>query len=140
MRRRDFVTLLGGTAATWPLAARAQQSPAVARIGYLNTNDAFQSASYVEAFRAGLRDLGYIEGKNFVIESRFAEGNVDRLPELAAELVRGNVDIIITSGLGTVAAQHATSTIPIVMLVHSDAIATGVVTSLGHPGGNITGS
>jgi putative ABC transport system substrate-binding protein len=140
MRRREFITFLGGSAAAWPLAVRAQQSTTIARIGYLNTSDASQSAPYIEAFRAGLRDLGYVEGKNFVIESRFAEGNVDRLPELAAKLVRGNVDIIITSGLGTVAAQHATSTIPIVMLVHSDAIATGVVTSLGHPGGNITGS
>ena len=79
MQRREFIALLGGIAA-WPLAARAQQSTTVARIGYLNTNDASTSASYVEAFRAGLRDLGYVEGKNFVIESRFAEGNVDRLP------------------------------------------------------------
>ncbi len=110
------------------------------RIGYLNSNDASQTASYVEAFRAGLRDLGYIEGKNFVIESRFAEGNVDRLPDLAADLVRINVDVITTSGLGVRAAQGATSTIPIVMLVTGDAIATGVVTSLAHPGGNTTGS
>jgi putative ABC transport system substrate-binding protein len=139
MQRREFIALLGGIAA-WPLAARAQQSSSVARIGYLNTNDASTSASYVEAFRAGLRDLGYVEGKNFVIESRFAEGNIDRLPELAAELVRGNVDVIITSGSGVVAAQRATSTIPIVMLVMGDAVATGVVASLGHPGGNITGS
>src|SRR5262249_60427134 len=85
---------LGGIAA-WPLAARAQQSTSVARIGFLNTNYASQSASYVEAFRAGLRDLGHVEGKNFVVESRFAEGNVDRLPDLAAELVRVNVDVII---------------------------------------------
>jgi putative tryptophan/tyrosine transport system substrate-binding protein len=139
MQRREFIALLGGIAA-WPLAARAQQSSSVARIGYLNTNDASTSASYVEAFRAGLRDLGYVEGKNFVIESRFAEGNIDRLPELAAELARGNVDVIITSGSGVVAAQRATSTIPIVMLVMGDAVATGVVASLGHPGGNITGS
>jgi ABC-type uncharacterized transport system substrate-binding protein len=140
MQRREFIALLGGIAAWPPLAARAQQSTSVARIGYLNINDASTAASYVEAFRAGLRDLGYVEGKNFVIESRFAEGNVDRLPELAAELVRGNVDVIITSGLGVVATQHATSTIPIVMLVVSDAVATGIVASLGHPGGNITGS
>jgi len=105
------------------LRPRWQQSTNVARIGYLNTNDASQAASYIEAFRAGLRDLGYVEGKNFVIESRFAEGNVDRLPELAADLVRGNVDVIITSGSGVVAAQRATSTIPIVMLVIGDAVA-----------------
>jgi putative tryptophan/tyrosine transport system substrate-binding protein len=139
MQRREFIALLGGIAA-WPIAARAQQSTPVARIGYLNTNDASTAASYVEAFRAGLRDLGYVEGKNFVIESRFAEGNVDRLPELAAELVRGNVDVIITSASGVVAAQRATSTIPIVMLVIGDAVTSGVVTSLRHPGGNITGS
>jgi putative ABC transport system substrate-binding protein len=139
MQRREFIAVLGGIAA-WPLSARAQQSTSVARIGYLNTNDASAAASYVEAFRAGLRDLGYIEGKNFVIESRFAEGNVVRLPELAAELVRVNVDVIITSGPGVVAAQRATSTIPIVMLVIGDAVATGVVASLGNPGGNTTGS
>ena len=139
MRRREFVAALSGAVA-WPLAVRAQQSTTIARIGYLNTNNASQAASYVESFRAGLRDLGFVEGKDFVIESLFAEGNIDRLPELAAELVRGNVDVIITSGSGVVAAQHATSTIPIVMLVVGDAVATGFVASLGHPGGNITGS
>jgi len=139
MQRRELIALLGGVAA-WPLAARAQQSTSVARIGYLNINDAAQAASYVEAFRIGLRDLGYVEGKNFVIQSRFAEGDVDRLNELAAELVRANVDVIITSGLGVVAAQRATSTIPIVMLVIGDAVATGIVASLRHPGGNLTGS
>jgi putative ABC transport system substrate-binding protein len=116
MRRREFITFVGGSAAAWPLAVRAQQSTRIARIGYLNMNDAAQAASYVESFRAGLRDLGYVEGKNIVIESRFAEGNVDRIPELAAELVRGNVDVIVTSGSGVYAAKHATSTIPIVML------------------------
>jgi putative ABC transport system substrate-binding protein len=139
MQRREFIVLLG-VAVGWPLVARAQQSTGAARIGFLNASDASTSASYIAAFRAGLRDLGYVEDKNFVIESRFAEGNIDRLPELAAELVRGNVDVIITSGSGVVAAQRATSTIPIVMLVMGDAVATGVVASLGHPGGNTTGS
>jgi putative tryptophan/tyrosine transport system substrate-binding protein len=139
MERREFIALLGGITA-WPLAARAQQSTSVARIGFLNTNDASQSASYLDAFRAGLRDLGHVEGKNFVIESRFAEGNVDRLPDLAVELVRVNVDVIITSGPGVIASQRATSTIPVVMLVFGDAVATGVIASLSHPGGNITGS
>jgi len=140
MKRREFITLLGTTVAFWPLAARTRQSTSVARIGFLNTNDASTSARYIEAFRTGLSDLGYVEGKNFVIESRFAEGNVDRLPDLAAELVRVNVDVIVTSGLGVLAAQSATSTIPIVMLMFGDAIATGVIASLSHPGGNITGS
>jgi putative tryptophan/tyrosine transport system substrate-binding protein len=140
MKRREFITLLGTTVAFWPLAARAQQSTSVARIGFLNTNDASTSASYIEAFRTGLRDLGHVEGKNFVIESRFAEGNVDRLPDLATELVRVNVDVIVTSGQGVFAARGATSTIPIVMLVFGDAIGTGVIASLSHPGGNITGS
>jgi len=140
MKRREFMTLLGGAAALWPFAARTQQSTSVARIGFLTTNDASTSASYIEAFRAGLRDLGHVEGKSFVIESRFAEGNIDRLPDLAFELVRVNVDVIITSGPGVVAVQRATSTIPIVMLVFGDAIATGVIASLSHPGGNITGS
>ncbi len=139
MQRRELIALLGGMAA-WPLAARAQQSTSVVRIGYLNTNDASQSASYVGAFRMGLRDLGYVEGKNFVIEPRFAEGNVDRLDQLATELVRANVDVIITSGSGVVAAQRATSTIPIVMLVIGDPVAAGIVASLRHPGGNVTGS
>jgi putative ABC transport system substrate-binding protein len=139
MRRREFIGLIGSMVAS-PLVARAQQSTSVARIGYLNTSDASTAANYIEAFRAGLRDLGYVEGKNFVIESRFAEGNRDRLSGLAAELVRDNVDVIITSGFGVVAAQRATSKIPIVMLVTGDAVATGVVASLGHPGGNITGS
>jgi putative ABC transport system substrate-binding protein len=140
MLRRKFITLFGGTVVAWPLSARAQQSTSVTRIGYLNTNDASHAASYVEAFRMGLRDLGYVEGKHFVIEPRFAEGDPDRLSELAAELVRANVDVIITSGLGVVAAQRATSTIPIVMLVIGDPVRTGIVASLRHPGGNVTGS
>jgi putative tryptophan/tyrosine transport system substrate-binding protein len=139
MQRRELIALLGGIAA-WPLAARAQQSTSVARIGYLNTNDASASAGYVDAFRMGLRDLGYVEGKNVVIESRYAEGRIDRLDQLAAELVHADVDVIATSGLGVVAARRATSTIPIVMLVIGDPVATGIVASLRHPGGNITGS
>ena len=139
MRRREFITLLGGAAA-WPLAARAQQSTNVARIGYLNTHDASITASYIEAFRAGLRDLGYVEGRNVVIEFRFAEDNIYRLPGLAAELVRLNVDVIVTNGPGVLVAQGATSTIPIVMLAFGDALATGVIASLSLPGGNVTGS
>jgi putative ABC transport system substrate-binding protein len=143
MKRRDFISLLGGSAApiiNWSLAARAQQPTSVARIGFLTFGSASTASSYVEAFRAGLRDFGYVEGKNFVIEFRFAEGNSDRLPGLATELVSLNVDVIVANGPATVAAQGATSTIPIVMLVFSDAVATGVIASLAHPGGNITGS
>ena len=139
MKRRDFIALIGGVVA-WPLAVRAQQSTSVARIGYLNTFDASASASYIESFRAGLRDLGYVEGKNVVIEFRFAEGNIDRLPGLAAELVRLDVDVIVANGPGVLAVQGATPTIPIVMLAFGDAVATGVIASLAHPGGNITGS
>jgi putative tryptophan/tyrosine transport system substrate-binding protein len=143
MRRRDLVILLGVPAAQaiiWPFTGRAQQSTGVARIGYLATNSASISDSYLEAFRAGLREIGYVEGKNFVIESRFAEYNTDRLPGLAAELVRLNVDVIVTYGPGVLAAQGATPTIPIVMASYADAVAAGVIASLAHQGGNITGS
>ena len=92
MRRRELITLLGGTAATWPLGVRAQQPPKVARIGYLGLTSPTNHAARVEALRAGLRDLGYVEGKNILIEFRWAEGKYDRLPALAAELVHLNVD------------------------------------------------
>jgi putative ABC transport system substrate-binding protein len=138
MRRREFITLLGGAAA-WPLAARAQQAERPRKIGYLVFTSAFLHARYSQAFQAGLRNLGYVEGKNFVIEFRFAEGNNDRLSDLAAELVRHNVDIIVTYGPAVPAVQQATSTIPIVMATYGDAIATGLIASLANPGGNLTG-
>jgi putative ABC transport system substrate-binding protein len=119
----------------------AHKSTRVARIGLLNPNSAPTSTSAnIQAFRAGLRDLGYVEGKNVVIEYRFAEGDIDRLPGLAAELVRLNVDVIVTNGPGVYAAKGATSTIPIVMLTAGDVVATGLIASLAHPGGNVTGS
>jgi putative ABC transport system substrate-binding protein len=141
MKRREFITLLGGSAAAWPLAARAQQAGRVARIGYL----AFESASQQptpnrDTFRAALRNLGYIEGENLQIEFRFAGGDNSLLPVLASELVRLNVDVIVTYATGVPAARRATSTIPIVMATYSDAVAVGIVTSLAHPGGNVTGS
>jgi putative ABC transport system substrate-binding protein len=141
MRRREFITLLGGTAAAWPLAARAQQ-PAMPVVGFLGALSASGwGASRVEALRAGLRDLGYVEGKNIVVEFRWAEGDYDRLPDLAGELVRLKVDVLVTHGTpGTRAAKQATKTIPIVMAVSGDAVATGLVASLNRPGGNITGS
>ena len=139
MRRREFITLLGGAAAAWPLAARAQQPAKVARIGFLGFGPASAYASRVEALRAGLRDLGYVEGKNIVIEFRWAE-TVDQLPELAAELVRMNVDVIFaTSSTEVEAARQATKTIPIVFAIHADPVGLGHVASLARPGGNITG-
>jgi putative ABC transport system substrate-binding protein len=139
MRRRDFIGFVGGAAAL-PFATRAQ-SAKIARIGFLGAASASGWASKVEAFRAGLRDLGYVEGKNIVIEYRWAEGRYERLPELAAELVRQKVDVLVTQATpGVRAAKQATTTIPIVIAAIGDAIAAGVVTSLARPGGNVTGS
>jgi len=138
MRRREFITLLGGVTA-WPLAAQAQQPSRVPRIGYLDPIS--RSNPWVEAFRSGLHDLGYVEGRNINIEYRSAEGKYDRLPSLATELVYLGIDILVTYGTpGTRAAKQATTTIPIVMAISGDAIATGLIISLNRPGGNITGS
>src|SRR5215216_929554 len=142
MRRREFIALLGGAAA-WPLTARAQQPAKLVRLGFLSSASV-SSPVYkrnLEALRAGLRDFGYIEGQNLVIETRWAEDKYDRLPQLAAELVRLDLDVLITHGTpGTQAAKRATTTTPIVMAVVGDAIITGHVSSLARPGGNITGS
>src|SRR5947207_4405283 len=138
MRRREFITLLGGAvAATWPLAARAQQSK-VARIGalYIGLADA---ESFKKELREGLRELGYLEGQNVAFEFRSAEGKLDRLPELAAELVRLKVEVIVALYVPcALAAKQATSEIPIV-IVAADPVETGIVASLARPGGNITG-
>src|SRR5712671_6482247 len=142
VRRRSFITLLGGAAAasTWPLAARAQrQSAKIARIGYLTFGTAAAAAPRVDAMRAGLRDLGYVEGKNILIEFRWAE-RVELLHELAAELAHSNVDIIFASSSTYVEpARQATKTIPIVFAVHADPVGLRHVASLARPGGNITG-
>src|SRR5438309_11881291 len=134
--------MAGGLLAA-PLGSLAQQPTArIARIGFLGQTSASLSASVirVEALRAGLRDLGYVEGKNLTIEFRWAEGKHERLPDLAAELVRLKVDVIVTQGTpGALAAKQATATIPIVMAVVADPVATGLVASLARPGGNITG-
>jgi putative tryptophan/tyrosine transport system substrate-binding protein len=131
-------TLAGGLLAT-PLAAEAQQAAKVPRIGYLETNRA-ASPHLSEAFRQGLRDLGYVEGRNVVIESRDAEGKFERFPALAAELVALKVDVIVVAGTpGTLAAKQATRTLPIVFAAASDPVGSGLVTSLARPGGNITG-
>jgi len=139
MKRREFIALLGGAAASWPLAARAQR-PAKPVIGFLGSAPPATFAARIEGFRLGLRDFGYVEGTNITIEYRFAEGHYERLSDLAAELVRSKVDLIITHGTpGSLAAKRATTTIPIVMANIGDPVATGVVASIARPGGNITG-
>ncbi len=126
--------------AAWPLAARTQPVGRTVRIGYLAFGSSSQDASFREAFREGLRDLGYVEGNNFQIEARFGEGDSDLLLGAATELVGLNVEVIVTYATAVLAAQRATQTIPIVMASYTDAVATGLVASLAHPGGNITGS
>jgi putative tryptophan/tyrosine transport system substrate-binding protein len=141
VKRREFITLLGGAAVAWPVAARAQQTAKVARIGILGLASEAAVAPYVDAVRAGLRDHGYIEGKNLIIEYRFGDGNYGRLPALAAQLVHLNVDVLVTfAAPGTQAAKSATKTIPIVMAVTADAVGTGLIASLAQPGGNVTGT
>src|SRR5216684_4296283 len=143
VHRRAFLSTMAGTLLAAPLGSLAQQPTArIARIGFLGQTSASLSASVirVEALRTGLRDLGYVEGKNLTIEFRWAEGKHERLPDLAAELVRLKVDVIVTQGTpGALAAKQATATIPIVMAVVADPVATGLVASLARPGGNITG-
>ena len=141
MKRREFITLLGGAAAAWPLAARAQQqSGKISRIGFLTRKTDASVSSQIDAFREGLRDLGWVEGRGISIEHRDAEGQFDRLRVLAAELVKLNVDVIVTVDTPpTQAAQQATRTIPIVIAVSADPVGAGLVGSLAHPGGNTTG-
>lgn len=141
MKRRELLAAFGAGALAVPFACFAQQRSKVARIGFLGSASAAGSARSVEELRAGLRDLGYVEGRNIIIESRWAEGHYERFPDMLKDLIRSNVDVIVTHGTpGTRAAKRATTTIPIVMAISGDAVATGLVTHLARPEGNVTGS
>ena len=139
MRRRKFVALFGSVVAAWPFAARAQQK-AMPVIGVLNTGSLSPSSPFMDAFRQGLSEAGYVEGQNLAIEYRWAEGHYDRLPALAADLVDRKVDLIMASSPpSALAAKSATSTIPIVFRSGADPVGDGLIASLAHPGGNLTG-
>jgi putative tryptophan/tyrosine transport system substrate-binding protein len=140
MKRRAFITLLGGAAAAWPLAAHAQQTASLPTTGFLGAGSPATADVWVSAFTSRLRELGWIEGRNIKIDLRWAEGRNDRSAEIAADFVRLRVDVIVTySSEHTQIAKQATSVIPIVFALAADPVGSGLVASLGHPGGNLTG-
>jgi putative tryptophan/tyrosine transport system substrate-binding protein len=138
IKRREFITLLGGAAAAWPLATRAQQLGKLPTIGFLGTTSAAAWSPWTAAFTQRLRELGWIEGRTIAIEYRWAEGRSERFAEIAAEFVRLKVDVIITGGSAAVAAKQATSVVPIVFVL-GEPVGTGLVATLARPGGNVTG-
>src|SRR5207249_6327858 len=139
MKRREFITLLGGAAAAWPLAARAQQAGKLPTIGFLGGPTPSASGHLVAAFAQRLRELGWIEGRTVAIEIRWAEGRPERFAEIATEFVQLKVDVIVTLGGAVLAAKQATLVIPIVFASAGDPVGGGLVASLARPGGNITG-
>ena len=138
MKRREFIALVGGAAAAWPLGARAQQRT-MPVVGILSPTTLDADANRMNAIRQGLKDAGYVEGENVTIEYRSVENQIDRLPELADDLVRHQVAVIVTFGNGVFAAKAATTTIPIVFETASDPVRLGLVAGLSRPGGNLTG-
>ena len=139
MKRREFISLIGGVVAVWPLGVRAQQ-PAMPVVGFMMAGSRAALRDEIAAFEAGLKEMGFVEGQNLALEYRFAEGQFDRFPALASDLIHRQVSVIVASSpQGALAAKRATTTIPIVFSIGADPIETGIVSSLSRPGGNVTG-
>jgi putative tryptophan/tyrosine transport system substrate-binding protein len=138
IRRRAFITLLGGAVATWPLAARAQQS-AMPVVGFLRSTPSAPFQNLVVAFGQGLKEEGFVEGQNAVVDYRYADNQIDRLPALVAELIHRPVAVIVGDNISAIVARHATMTVPIVFATDGGAVRNGIVASLSRPGANVTG-